>query len=200
MRGASAAFTFPSPSPLLAPRAALGPYPGHGHAQGPARSPSQGERCGFEEGPIREAWLREAEGARDPAPSPSSRGQSSEHWWAPCPEHLSPGSPARSACGRRGEAAEVQRGEVKRSPGVEGKSAGPEPGPTHRRGSGPALPPWEAPRPFHRTLRPCPSRSSLDPSSHCPLRDLFPLEPFALHLQECYSPNPAPPKSDRTQP
>ena len=54
--------------PVLAPRAALGRHPGYDHAQGPARSPSQGERCGFEEGPIKEAWLREAEGVCDPPP------------------------------------------------------------------------------------------------------------------------------------
>lgn len=46
------------------------------------------------------------------------------------PRAPEPGEPSQVCLrGERGEAAEVQRGEVKRSAGVEGKSAGPAPGP-----------------------------------------------------------------------
>jgi hypothetical protein len=98
---AISAFAFPSRAhSCLAPRAALGsPHPGHGLAQGPARRPSQGERCGFQEGAIREAWLQEAEGCRDLPPIPDlGRGQSTE---PTSRERLSPWE-WRGGCGSAG--------------------------------------------------------------------------------------------------
>lgn len=66
---------------------------------------------------------------------------------------------------RRGEAVEVQRGEVKQSAGVEGKPAGPGgPGP-HTDGVPALLCPHGRPgAPLHRALGPRRSRSVLLPS------------------------------------
>lgn len=76
----SCAFAFPSRCPPQVPRAALTTTPGsgHGHTEGPSRSPSQGERCGFE-------WGVEALERRG---SEQTRALGSP---LPCPPHLSGG-------------------------------------------------------------------------------------------------------------